>query len=230
MTPLGTLGWSALALAGALACSSVLAAAPAVRAHDDVEPMYRSALAAIGEGHEELAENRLRRALEQAPQDDDVRLTLAQIMIESGRRTEAGELLRAGFVVNPGRFALALARVQYEGGDTAGALATLAAAPRHLSGNPWVHAFAGLLRQKTGDHATAIRELRTAVDAEPGHCAWSLALADSLVQVGQEKQAAGVLDAARQSCADRTDFSEYLEQRLREIGNAHQAKTTTRTP
>jgi predicted Zn-dependent protease len=184
---------------------------------DRVEQDYREALAAIGQGHVRLAEQKLAHALALSPKDDDVRLTLAQLMIDDGRRADAYRLLEEGFARNAGRFALPLARLQFEDGHYAAVVETLSRPPRRDGGNPWRDALLGAAHRELGRYPDAVDAFKRALEVEHGNTVWSLALADCLVALQRDAEARTVLERAGMRSEVAPEQRDLIEERLAEI-------------
>lgn len=196
-------------------------AAAAEKPGERAERDYRDALAAIGQGHVRLAEQKLAHALSLSPGDDDVRLTLAQLLIDDTRRAEAYRLLEEGFARNSGRFALPLARLQFEDGQYAAVVETLSRPPRREGGNPWRDALLGAALRELARYREAADAFKRALEAEHGNTLWSIALADCLVALQQDEEARSVLERAGMRSEVAPEQRDLIEERLAEIAERH---------
>jgi len=182
---------------------------------------YREALAAIGQGHLRVAEQKLNHALSIAPQDDDARLTLGQLMIDDGRRSDALRLMLEGMVRNPGRFGLPIARLQFEDGQYTAVLDTLSKMPRHEGGNPWRDALFGAAARELEMYPEAVEAFQRALAVDRSNAIWSVALADCLLMLGRADEARTVLQQAGARSDVTPDQRQLIGERIAELSDRH---------
>jgi predicted Zn-dependent protease len=182
---------------GALAARPQAERRAAAKPLSPVERDYRDALAAISEGHPRIAEAKLVHLLGLAPLDHDARLTLAQLLVEQGRRPESEALLREGFELTPERYALPLAKLQFEDGQYPAVLATLAGLPRQALSDGWRDALEGAAQLASAHATEAVDAFRRALLSDASKLAWSVGLADALRAAERPDEARAVLEAAQ---------------------------------
>ena len=132
---------------------------------------------------------------------------------------EAQAVLREGLRVIPenSAWAMLLARLQVETGDTAGARVTLDAALPYAKNRPDYHAFAGTVLQMQGRHKDAIAHYELAVGLSPDSGRWLTGLAISLEE---EKRLPEAREAYRRALATGTlspDLRAFVERKLAQL-------------
>ncbi|HAZ60396.1 MAG TPA: hypothetical protein DCY89_02335, partial [Gammaproteobacteria bacterium] len=118
---------------------------------------------------QQLAQDALERAVTAAPQDVDVRISLARMLVEVGRGPAAVELLEAGLKVVPNDMRLyeALVRAQVANRDMDGARATVAQLKEKFPDMPALYHIAGLLEQADQKPEESIAHFEAALDKAP---------------------------------------------------------------
>jgi MSHA biogenesis protein MshN len=136
-----------------------------------------------------------------------------------GRGAEAQGVLREGLAALPENtaWAMLLARLQVEGGDKAGALATLDGALPYAKNRPDYHAFVGTVLQMQGRHKEAIAHYEISVRLSPESGRWLTGLAISLEE---EQRLPEAREAYQRALATNTlapDLRTFVERKLRQL-------------
>ena len=177
---------------------------------------YRRAVELMNQGRVELAFDAYSRALSLDPKHAAARQALVALLMGRGRVADAQGVLREGLAALPDNtaWAMLLARLQVEGGDRAGALATLDGALPYAKNQPDYHAFVGTLLQMQGRHKEAIAHYDIAVRLSPASGRWLTGLAISLEE---EKQLPEAREAYQRALATNTlapDLRAFVERKL----------------
>lgn len=162
------------------------------------------------------------KALSLEPSLHAARKQLAALYYGQGQFTKAGDSLSQGRLLYPQEFefALLLARVQHDLGDTDLALATLGQIPdsHSLARQKWLAE--GDLAQKQGQFSLAEQAYRKLLQQEPQQPKWWMGLAyalDSQLQFSQARQA---YRTALTYSGLSTQATTFIEQRLRQLGES----------
>jgi MSHA biogenesis protein MshN len=177
---------------------------------------YRNAVALMNQGRIELAADAYAGALRLDPKHAAARQALVALLMGHGRMAEAQGVLREGLAALPENTAwsILLARLQVEGGDGAGALATLDGALPYAKNRPDYHAFVGTVLQMQGRHREAIAHYEIAVRLSPESGRWLTGLAISLEE---ERRLPEAREAYQRALATNTlaaDLRAYVERKL----------------
>lgn len=180
------------------------------------EGEFKRAVALINQGRSDDARTALAAALTLEPRHQSARQTLAVMLAESRALTEAETLLAEGLRLDPGQlnFAVLLARLKVERGDTAGALAVLKEQGKDTAGNAEYRAFTAALLQKVGRHSEAVEEYRAALTLAPQVGVWWIGLGLSYEGAQQPREA---LDAFLQARAIGTltpELDAFVERKV----------------
>jgi MSHA biogenesis protein MshN len=184
-----------------------------------VSAEYRSAVDLMNQGRAEPAIDAYAGVLRLDPKHAAARQSLVALLIGRGRGAEAQGVLREGLAVLPENtaWAMLLARLQVEGGDKAGALATLDAALPYAKNRPDYHAFVGTVLQLQGRHKEAIAYYEIAVRLSPDSGRWLTGLAISLEE---EKRIPEAREAYQRALATSTlapDLRAFVERKLGQL-------------
>ncbi len=173
----------------------------------------------MNQGRAELAIDAYASALRFDPKHAAARQALVALLMGRGRGAEAQGVLREGLVALPENtaWAMLLARLQVEGGDRAGALATLDAALPYAKNRPEYHAFVGTVLQMQGRHKEALAYYEIAVRLAPESGRWLTGLAISLEE---EKRLPEAREAYQRALATNTlglDLRAFVERKLKQL-------------
>lgn len=180
---------------------------------------YRQALLNLQQGRVSEAQANLTQALEANPANQEARLTLAGLLLESKRMNEAKALLAAGLTITPeqNEFRIALARLQVESGNQTAALNTLELGLAHAKDNANYQNFLATLLQRSGRHEEAISHYMTAVSLGSSSASTLIGLGISLQAVGQLKKAKDAFTQAQASTELTPELSNFVEQKLKHL-------------
>ena len=173
----------------------------------------------MSQGRAELAFDAYVSALRLDPKHAAARQALIALLMGRGRTAEAQGVLREGLAALPENtaWAMLLARLQVEGGDRAGALATLDGALPYAKNQPDYHAFVGTLLQMQGRHKEAIAHYDIAVRLSPASGRWLTGLAISLEE---DKRLPEAREAYQRALATNTlapDLRAFVDRKLAQL-------------
>ena len=183
------------------------------------ENRYREALSLISQGRMLDAQIALEEILRLDPRNLSARQVLLGIHVEAKRFAQAEQLLQEGLQLNIALAsqAMSLARVQFERGDQAAALATLEKYAPQAGPQGEYHGFHAALLQRTGRHAEAIVQFQAALKTHPNQANWLMGLGISLQAEKRNPEAEQAYLRARASNALAPDLQAFVEQRLRQV-------------
>ncbi|MDP1682028.1 MAG: tetratricopeptide repeat protein, partial [Burkholderiales bacterium] len=186
------------------------------------ENRYREALSLISQGRMTDAQAALEEILRLDPRNLSARQVLLGIHVEAKRYAQAEQLLQEGLQLNlaPATQAMALARVQFERGDQAAALATLEKYAPQAGNQGEYHGFHAALLQRVGRHTDAVIQFQTALKTHPNQANWLMGLGISLQAEKRYAEAEQAYTRARASNALAPDLQAFVEQRLRQVQQA----------
>ena len=152
----------------------------------------------------------------------NARQVLLGIHVEAKRYAQAEQLLQEGLQLNlaPATQAMALARVQFERGDQAAALATLEKYAPQAGSQGEYHGFHAALLQRAGRHAEAITQFQAALKTHPNQANWLMGLGISLQAEKRYPEAEQAYTRARASNALAPELQAFVEQRLKQVQQA----------
>ena len=178
---------------------------------------YRKAIEALNQGRVGEAIDGLRAVLASDPLQRSARQLLVKLLLEAGRHDEAGTVLREGLQGQPAQigWAMALARLQVERGDLAGAWATLDASLPAASGSADYQGFAGNVLQRLGRSREAITRFAAATRLAPADGRWWLGLGLAHDAEGNVDEARAALLNARQCTNLSPELMALVDQKLR---------------
>lgn len=189
--------------------------APSERA----EIAFRRGVAQLQEGRANAAELDFRDALKQDPSHGGARQALLGLLLDSGRNSDAEQLLRKALEINPRqpRHAMVLARLEVERGEVTGAINTMVGALPYVQSDPDFHAFLAALLQREGRHREAVDYYRAALRGVPGNGVWMMGLGISLRAANQAAEARDTFQRAIESRQLTPQLQEFVERQLREL-------------
>ncbi|MFN0039751.1 MAG: tetratricopeptide repeat protein [Burkholderiales bacterium] len=183
------------------------------------ELAFRKGAAQLQEGRANVAELAFRDALKEDAQHASARQALLGLLLESGRSSEAEQLLRDAIELNPRqpRYAMMLARIQTGRGDVSGGINTLAAALPYVQSDADYFAFLAALLQKEGRHREATDYYRAALHTVPGNGIWMMGMAISLRAANLIPEARDAFQRALDSRQLKPELKDFVERQLREL-------------
>jgi MSHA biogenesis protein MshN len=187
------------------------------RERADVE--YRRATAALSQGRADEAEEALHAALTEDATYDAARQALAGMLVEQKRFDEAKKLLQEYLSSHPNHlgFAMLLARLQLDRGDSAGAMTTMQRSQPYAGENADFLGFSAAVLQRAGQHSEAVNQYRAALRLKPDAAVWWMGLGISLQESDHRADA---LDAFRQALSKGSlspDLHSFVELRIKQL-------------
>ena len=183
------------------------------------ETDYRDGTTLLHQGRIAEAHEKYRSALYHVPGHASARQGLFGLLLDAKRMAEAEQVLREGLAVNIAqpRFAMALARMQVDRGDTAGALETLHKSASSALGSADYIAFFAALLQRQSRHAEAVDHYLTALSLVPGSAIWSMGLGISLQALNRTQEARDSFRRALAANALSPALQAFVDQRLKQL-------------
>ncbi|MDH3287721.1 MAG: tetratricopeptide repeat protein [Betaproteobacteria bacterium] len=180
---------------------------------------YRKATIALRQGRADEAQDRLQAALKIYPGHRNARQALVGLLLDSKQYEDAGHLLQEGLALDPDQtgFAMALARIQLEGGDIAQATRTLRGSLEHARSSPDYLAFLAALLQRQTWHNEAIEQFRAALRMRPRNGVWWLGLGVSFQAISSNVEAQDAYLRAKASNNLNPELMAFADQRLRQL-------------
>jgi MSHA biogenesis protein MshN len=165
------------------------------------------------------ARARFEAALEHYPRHQGARQALVGLLLEGKRLDEAERVLDAGVKLIPSQigFAMALARIQVDRGNTPAAIDTLLASQGAAQANADHAAFLAALLQREGRHEEAVAHFNAALRSRPESGVWLLGLGLSLQALGHDAEARVAYRRARSAHGLAPELAAFADQRLREL-------------
>ncbi|MGH8711186.1 MAG: tetratricopeptide repeat protein [Burkholderiales bacterium] len=185
---------------------------------EQAEEEYRKAIVSLQQGQQIEAQEGFRRALQFNPNFTAPRLALAGLLLQDRQMAEAERVLREGLELDnrqPG-FAMMLARVQLDKGDTQAALGTLRKTLPYATNNADYHAFMAALLLRDARYTDSIEHYRTALSLKPAGM-WYMGLGISLQALQRLPEAQDAYQQAMESGALNPELQAFVEQRLKQI-------------
>jgi hypothetical protein len=180
-------------------------------AEDEAADLARAeALSSHGHGAEAVI--LLQRALLDWPAHAATRRALAALLQADGQDAAARDLLLEGAARDPGRFAVAAARLQAQDDQLDAARATLARVPQAQRDADY-HALVAAIAQRTGQVDLAVAEYQAAVAAGPAHAVWFAGLGAALEQLGRADEARAAYRKALALAQPSSTTADFARQR-----------------
>ncbi|MBA3033057.1 MAG: tetratricopeptide repeat protein [Gammaproteobacteria bacterium] len=187
------------------------------RTHDQAEGEYNKGLQAVRRGDNAAGLQSLQRALELEPAHAKARQALLSVLVGSKQWSEARLVAQNGLAVDPTQTGLAtiLARLQFEQGDTAAALDTLARYAAHATGNADFQGLFAYLLQKQQRPGEAAQRFQAALALRPNEGRWWFGLGLALESANRAGEAKEAYAKAREVGNLPPDMASVVEQKLR---------------
>lgn len=188
-------------------------------AREQAENEYRKGVAWLNQGRMAEAQESLEAALNLYPAYHAARQALVGVLVESKKLADAERVLQEGVALAPAQigFAMALARLQIDHGDTVQAAATLRKSLDYAQGSPEYIAFFAAVLQKQGKHEEAIEQFQAALRARPSAGVWWLGLGISLQAANRASDAQDAFRRARAANNLSPELAAFAEQRLKQL-------------
>lgn len=191
------------------------------------EEEYRKAVVSLQQGQQVEAQEGFRRALQFNPNFTASRLALAGLLLQGRQMAEAERVLRAGMELDsrqPG-FAMMMARVQLDKGDTQAALRTLRKTLPYATGNADYHAFIAALLLQDARYTDAVEHYRAALSLKPAGV-WYMGLGISLQALQRLPEAQDAYQQAMASGMLNPESQAFVEQRLKQTSISKKPTST----
>ena len=171
------------------------------------------------QGHLEEAKVPLERLLAADPLNVRARQMLVQLQLDTGHGEQARQLLAEGQRLRPEQsdFTLALARLQVESGDVAGATRLLEAVPAGARDDPQIRAFLAALLLRAGRTDEAVQHYLVALRSDPSNASWLVGVGVALEGVGNRGDAAQAYRRAESSSSLTPELANFLSERLAQL-------------
>lgn len=183
------------------------------------EQEYGKASALLHQDKRDEARDALVAALQHYPAHMGARQGLFGMMIEAKKYAEAEQIMQEGLQLNPAQigFAMALARLQLDRGNTQAAVDTLNKSLAYAQNNPDYLSFLAALLQRQKRHGEAIELYAAALKLQPQSGVWLMGLGISLQALNRNAEAQEAFRRAKASGNLNTDLRAYVDQRLRQL-------------
>lgn len=193
-----------------------------VSAGQRADQRYREALALIAAGRAQDARPVLEDALRMDPRHLGAREALLGLLVDAKQYSQAERLLRDGLDrgLAPASLAMALARLQIEQADQAGALATLERYLPQGQGSADYEAFFAAVLQRAGRHHDAIAHYQAALRLQPARALWWMGLGISLQAEQRAADAEQAFVRARALPGLTPELQAFVDQRLKQLQQA----------
>ena len=180
---------------------------------------YRNAIELLNQGQTEQALDAYAGVLRTDPSHGAARQALLTLLLRRGRLTDAQGVLRDGLKATPenSSWAMALARLQVESGDHAGATETLDAVLPYAKNRPEYHAFAATVLQLQGRHKEAIAHYEISVGLAPDSGPWLMGLAVSLEEEKRLLEAREAYQRALATSSLGAEQRNFVERKIGQI-------------
>lgn len=184
---------------------------------DQAGAEYQKGLQAAGMGDHAGALPPLRRALELDPGHAKARQALLSVLASSRQWEEVKQVARNGLLLDPARsgWAVILARLQHEQGNTEAAVKTLEIHAGDAIGDADYQGLFAFLLQKRGRHAEAAQHYQAALALRPNEGRWWYGLGFSLEAAGRGDDALAAFGKARDSGNLPAEMLGLVEQKLK---------------
>ena len=191
--------------------------APTERQRAEAE--FRGAMADLGAGDGNRAEDKLRSALAIDPLLDKARQALLGLYIERGRRADAEQLLEERLHMDrrPAGFALALARLLLARGANSEALATLQQSLPNGEASADYQAMLANALGRLGQHKLAAERFEMAARIAPRNPVWLMGLGVELRADNRSSEARVAFERARELGGLNPQLASFVDQQLTEL-------------
>ncbi|MEW6165498.1 MAG: tetratricopeptide repeat protein [Pseudomonadota bacterium] len=186
------------------------------QSHDMAETEYRKGIQAVRRGDATAAQTALQKAVELDPGHAKGRQALLSVLVGGRKWAEARQVAQDGLALDPAQhgWAVILARLQFEQGDTAGAVATLERHAPHAGGNADYQGLFAYLLQKEQRPAEAAERFKLALALRPQEGRWWFGLGVALEESGNGAEARAAFAKARATGTLTAEMAATVEQKL----------------
>lgn len=185
--------------------------------HDPGAGLYQNGLEALRQGRLKDAIEQLQFALRENPKLIAARQTLLRVYVDQRDWDEAQSLLREGLALMPDQagWAMGLARIQVERGQSEQAWETLQKYDALAGRNADYQGFAGVLLQHMKKPHEAAERYRAALKLRPREGRWWYALGTALEEDGQATEAMEIYRRALALGGLTPSMAESIEKKLK---------------
>lgn len=185
-------------------------------AQDRAEAEYRKGIAAFRRGHSSEAVGQLKAALQEDPRHLAARQTLLSLLAEQKLWEEVQPVLKEGLDLMPAQiaWAMALARIQVEGGNATAAWETLQKYMAYGEKSADYQGFAGVLLQRLQKPREAALHYQAAVQIKPNEGRWWLGLGLAYEADGRAAEARDAFQHARSSNGLTPEMAAVIDRKL----------------
>ena len=187
--------------------------------YQQAQQLFQEAVLQLGRGHQNQAHKSLNAALSVDPSHLRARETLAALLLNSGRVSESGAVLRDGLRINPTAAGLAklYGRILADQGDTEQSIAVLERARPPVSDDPEYHALMAAFYARAGQHYQAVQIYQNVLQARQGVSQWWMGLGLSLEAVGESAQALTSYQRAQRLGGLPAEVNKYVAGRIQAL-------------
>jgi MSHA biogenesis protein MshN len=187
------------------------------QAHEMADGEYRKGMQAVKRGDNAGAVPLFRHALELDPGHARSRQALLSVLVGARQWAEAQQAAKSGLALDPAQtgWATILARLQFEQGNAAAAIATLENYAVHAGGDAEYQGLFAYLLQKQQRPAEAAQRFRIALALRPGEGRWWFGLGLALEAAGQGGEAKEAYAKAREVGNLPADMQAVVEQKTK---------------
>lgn len=177
---------------------------------------FQRAVKMLGRGKQQAAQLALEASLSFAPTHMRARETLAALLLNEGRVSEAASSLRDGLQLMAGATPLAklYARILVDQGDIATAVGVLERARPAVSADPEYHALLAALYRQEKKYAQAARTYQQILLQRPGVASWWMGLALSQDAMGEGAPALNAFQRAQRAGGLNASVMKYVQARI----------------
>lgn len=188
-------------------------------ARQRAQEKFQLAVKFLGRGDQDKAYQALESALSEDPAHQRARETAAVLLINTGRMSEAGALLRQGLQINAKASGLAklYARFLADQGDIEQSIRVLEIAQPPVANDAPYHALLAAFYARMGRHEQAIKTYRRVLQNHSGEPQWWMGLALSLESAGTPAQALSAYQRAQRSGRMSPGIRKFIAQRVQAL-------------
>lgn len=178
---------------------------------------YRKGLQAVKRGDNASAVPLFQRALEFDPMLAKARQALMSVLVGERHWSEAQRVAQAGLAHDPAQssWAMILARLQFEQGDSSGAIETLTRHAAYAAADAEYQGLFAYLLQKQQRPAEAVERFKAALALRHGEGRWWFGLGLALETANRSAEAREAYLKARETSNLPADMAAVIEQRLK---------------
>lgn len=188
-------------------------------AAQQAQKYFQNAVLKLGRGEQDAAHSVLIKALSADPSHIRARETIAALLLNTGRISEASATLRDGLLINPKTANLAkmYARILLDQGDTEQSITVLKQAMPSVSTDPEYYALMAAFYSQAGKHGQAAQVYQQILQVRPGVAKWWMGLGLSFESIGESAQALLSYQRAQRAGGLATDVNKFVTGRIQAL-------------